>query len=194
MHDPALDRRTPALPEIDPELAAMEAEMAAAHGDEPVSVDAGTLQRILAGLRNKKHAVKSTGAPAKAGRDNRHKAGYDRQMRRAVERGAEDYTPDRSKSPHARLGRAKPKQDHRFAVYEYKMAMRQQLSKIKLTMLLTECPEIKFVVGVPGLRNVWQLSQATTATVHAIPGFGPKRREAVRKYLVGRRVPCSWEA
>ena len=60
--------------------------------------------------------------------------------------------------------------------------------------LLVECPEAKWVVSVPGIRNVWQLAQAPTDTIRSIPGLGPARRLKLRAYLISKNVPVAWEA
>lgn len=176
----------PPTPEIDPELAAMEAEAGAPTGS--------VLERLLQTvLRRKDAKATSHGVPAEKGhRDRRRAAGQARMTRRAMERYGNN--PDRKAQPHARMGRSRLKKSPRQVEWEFKTQARQELSRIRLTTVLPQCAEIKYVIGTPGLKNVWQLCQASTATIHAIPGFGPKRRQAVRKYLVENQVPVAWEA
>jgi hypothetical protein len=111
-----------------------------------------------------------------------------------MERGAPGYKPDPRKQPHARLGRAKAVKSQAQIASEFRAAARAQLVKIKLHLILPHCPDIKYVVGTPGIRNVWQLSQQTNATMAAIPGLGPKRRKAILKYLHEHQVPTTWDA
>lgn len=102
--------------------------------------------------------------------------------------------PDRRKQPFARLGRAKVKPPQFILEANFRQDMRRALSAIKLAKLVPECPEMKYLVGVPGLRNVWQLSQAPTEWIKAIPGLGPARRRKVWEYLRSKNVPLRWEA
>lgn len=170
-------------PEIDDELAAMEANAPGARGITQKIID--TVLR------------KSTGKGLKTqGPTGGTKHGKARSQGRAIRRamGRVGQSPDPHKSPHARLGRRKLTKSQPQLASEYRAAIRGELSRIKLTKLLTECPELKFVAGVPGLGNVWQLSQAPTARIHDIPGMGPARRKKIRAYLIGRNVPVVWEA
>lgn len=109
---------------------------------------------------------------------------------RAIKRIA--HKPDPAKQPFARLGRAKPVKSAMQREIEFRAAVRGELSRIKLTSILRECPEVKFLAGVPGFRSVWQLSQASTATIQEIPGLGPTRRKKIHTYLKGKNVPVRW--
>lgn len=177
----------PPTPEIDPELAAMEA------GTAPRE---SMTERLLRTVLNRREAKGTPTQGPKAGekgvRDSRRERGQGRTTRRAMERYK--GTPDRKTQPHARLGRGKPVKSQAQLASEYRQVLRSQLSRIKITMLLAECPEVKFVCGVPGLRNVWQLSRATTEFIHAVPGLGPARRKKIKAYLQSKQVPVAWEA
>jgi hypothetical protein len=170
----------PALPEIDPEMAALEAG-----SKGKAKTLAESILAALSGRRTKGQPSLGPGSLPKT------VMSADRATKRAVQRRE---ARDPAKSPHARLGRAKPVKSKAQQESEFRAAIRAQLSRIPLTMILKDCPDVKYIVGVPGIRNVWQLSRASTATVHAIPGLGPKRRQAVRRYLAEQRVPVSWEA
>lgn len=180
----------PAKPEIDPELEAMEAEMAA-NGPK-------TLAQKLVGaaatlMRGDSKGKKSKGPTGNRGNpnDQRHLMSEGRMAARAAKRME---GVDRSRSPHARLGRAKPVKSPEQREREYRRAMEAELKSINLTRLVKDCPEMKFVIGVPGMKNVWQLSQAPTEWVHAIPGLGAARRKKIRAYLVKQNVPVVWAA
>lgn len=183
----------PPAPEVDDELAAMEAANAesATSGKSAARV---LTERLLATVLNRRTAKGTPTQGPKGGekgvRDQRRSMSPDRAMARAATQASR--TADRTRTPHARLGRAKAKKSPAQLNWEFREAARKALCKIKLTMIQVHCPEIKFVIGHPGLRTVWQLSQLDTATVHAIPGFGPKRRAAVAKYLREHQVPCKW--
>jgi len=176
MQDPTM------APEIDDELAAMEANAAGARG---VNRTQAMLNAVL-GKRSGK------GTPSQG--PTKQRSGQGRALRRQMERGAPGYRPDPAKRSHARLGRAKLVKSQAQIASEFRASARAQLSKAKLHLLLPHCPDIKYVVGTPGIRNAWQLSTASTATIHAIPGLGPKRRQAIRKYLLEHQVPVHWEA
>lgn len=135
-------------------------------------------------------AVPSAGT--KAVRDKRRTSGRDRAVRRAVKRS--DSVPEVTGRAHARLGRAKLSKGTEQIAIEQRAATRAYLSKVKITLLVSECPDVKFLAGVPGIKTTWQLSQASTATIHAIPGLGPVRRKKIRAYLIGKRIPVIWEA
>jgi hypothetical protein len=110
--------------------------------------------------------------------------GFLRRMARAA-----PGPPERAARSHARLGRAKPVKSRAQVAIELHSAIRAELRHLKLSQLQGECPEIKFVLG---LRTVWNLSQASTVTIHAIPGLGPARRKKVYDYLTSKNVPVSW--
>lgn len=163
----------PALPEIDDELAALEANSPAR---------TGVMNRILNSIAAK--AKSPNHGPVKVTPD------HSRRTRRAMARSAPDYKPVNT---HGRLGRAKPVKSQAQLAYEYKTAVRGALSRIKVVRLITECPELKFVAGTPGLKTVWQLSQAPTEWIHSIPGLGEKRRKRIHAYLIGKDVPVAWK-
>jgi hypothetical protein len=118
----------------------------------------------------------------------------DRRARRAIQRA--DGSPDPRTSPHARLGRAKlaaPFKGPKQLALEEKAATRAYLSKIPVSALVADCPDMKFIAGVPGLRDTWQLSQAPSALIHSINGLGRVRRKKIHTYLVDKNVPVIWE-
>lgn len=176
----------PPKPEIDPEVAELEAN--APH--------AGHVQRFINNLVGRKSAKGDPTQGPKNGagkgvRDVRGLAGKDRRMRRALERMGTD--PDPRKRSHARIGRAKVANQQHQTAAEFRQAARKQLTKAKLEMILPFCPEAKYVKdALPKVRNVWQLSQLSTATVRAVPGLGPKRRKALLDYLHSHQVPTKW--
>lgn len=174
----------PPTPKIDPELLEMEAERGAQE----------TIIEKIQKLVGRRPHVKET--PHGPRRDRKHgkTANEDRWKRRVMARAGDDYKPDPRTQPHARLGRARAKKSQAQINWEFREQARRALSRIKLTVIQPHCPDIRFVVGVPGLRTVWQLSQATNATMHAIPGLGPKRRQAILKYLHEHNVPTAWTA
>lgn len=178
----------PPAPVIDPELAEMEAAAASRTTAEEVRAAGESItQRLLRTVLQKRESKgRPTQGPASV---PKAKMSANRAVARAVK---SREAPDRSRTPHARLGRAKPKKSQSQINWEFREAARQALSGIKLVSIQVHCPELKYVVGHPGVRTVWQLSQLDTATVHAIPGFGPKRRQAVAKYLREHQVPCKW--
>lgn len=181
----------PPTPEIDPELAEMEAE---ASGKSKARVVTERLLRtVLARRESKGTPTQGPKGGEKSVRDQRRSMSEGRAIRRTVERSHPDYKPDPRKRSHARLGRAKPVKSQFQLASEYKAAVRAELSRIKVIRLIAECPEIKFVAGVPGLKTVWQLSQAPTAWIHAIPGLGEKRRQKLHAYLISRQVPVAWK-
>lgn len=169
----------PDKPEIDPELAAMEATAVTS----PVS----TLQRLIGSAMSRA----KPGHQPVAARDRRRGVSEGRATVRAVK---QLQGTDRKNTPHARLGGAKLVKPAWVVERDYKRAVRAELSKIKLSRLVGECPEMKWVAGVPGMKTAWQLSQAPTAWVHAIPGLGAARRKKIRKYLVDKGVTVLWEA
>ena len=119
----------------------------------------------------------------------------DRKNRRAIARA--DHAPTVAGRPHARLGRAKlaaPIKGPKQLALEEMAATRAYLSKIPVTALASEFPDIKYVAGVPGIRDVWQLAQARTETIHGIAGLGPVRRKKLRAYLTSKNVPVVWAA
>jgi len=176
----------PAPPEIDPELAEMEAEA----GTKGKSQARTFMERILANLARKDKGRPSHGP---AGKEKHGPApNVDRMMRRAIARVGTN--PDPKKTPHGRLGRAKATERKRPSQIQYQLKQdaRKALSRIRVTRLMTDCPDMKYVASVPGLGNVWQLCQASTPTIHEISGLGPKRRKAIHDYLASKNVPCKW--
>lgn len=173
----------PAAPVIDDELAEMEAH---AH--------VSSVRKVIDSVMRQVKATPTNRAPnEKSHRDKRNSpSAQGRTVRRAMLR--QGQTPDPKTRPHARLGRAKMVKSQPQLVIEYRAAVRGELSRIKLTRLQGECPEIKYLLGTPGLKNVWQLSQAPTAWIQAIPGLGPARRKKIRGYLVGKGIQVIWEA
>lgn len=174
----------PPIPEVDPELAELEEQ---AHKGKSI------IRTIQERLLRTKGTPRSGQDPQRGGtRDKRHEMGMGRRTRRAMARGGKD--PDRRKTPHARLGRAKARTPIFIQDANYRNEVRKALSRIKTIKLVVDCPEAKYVAGVPGLGNVWQLSQAPTAWIQSIPGLGPARRKKLRAYLVSKNVPVAWEA
>jgi hypothetical protein len=169
----------PAKPEVDPELAALEA---------------GRVERFVSNLIQKAAEVRkihNVGVKSRVESRDKRGGSHGRAARRALARS--DSGPDPRTRPHARLGRAKPVKSPQQWEWERQRAIQPVLSKVKLTMLLTECPEIKFVAGTPGLKNAWQLARATSETIHAIQGLGPARRKRIHAYLTGKNVPVVWK-
>lgn len=189
----------PPKPEIDPEVAEIEANAMRLRSEDTghSHAEVSRVQKLINGLVGRQRAKGDPTQGPKNGagkgvRDSRNVAGKDRRLRRAMERMGTD--PDRTKRPHARIGRAKvSNQQHRLAA-EFRQAARKQLVKVKLTTILPHCPDLKYVIGQPGIKNVWQLSQQTTATINAISGLGPKRRKAILDYLHSHQVPTKWTA
>jgi len=171
----------PAPPEIDPELAQLEAGKSQART---------FMERVLANLGRKGKGKPSLGPVGKAKHGSQ--PNEERWRRRAIARYGTN--PDPKKTPHGRLGRAKAvKSKTRSQIqYQLKQDARKALSRIRVTRLMTDCPDMKYVASVPGLGNVWQLCQASTPTIHEISGLGPKRRKAIHDYLASKNVPCKW--
>ena len=160
-------------PEIDPELAAMEASSPHVQG---------LVGRMIQGRR---------AAAGRAGkRSMQEPKSIGRRAQRALVRadGLPQIPQGRIRSG-AKLAKSKMQQE-----IEYRAVVRKMLWKIKLELLLPDVPDLRFVIGQPGLRNVWQLCQAPTGTIHEIPGLGPARRKKIRAYLIGKDVPVAWEA
>lgn len=177
----------PAPAPVDDEMAALEAEAAGAMG-----VDASVVQKILASFR--KTVGRSPYAPVKStGPVGKPKRGADRLQRRAMERSAPDWKPDpATRNSAVGIGRGKPVKSDAQKAIEYRRAVRNTLRGIKLERLVPSCPDVKHLLGNPGLKNVWQLTQAPTGWVHAIPGLGPKRRKAIHSYLTEQGVVTVW--
>jgi hypothetical protein len=167
----------PAKPELDPELLAMEAQAGGM-----ITSDQYHRLEAIAGP-----GKRSASAGPEAKTKNRTRRG-----RRALAR--RDARPDLVNRSHARLGRAKPVKSKMQMEIEFRAAVREQLSGIKLSKVLRECAELRYVAGTPGLGNVWQLSRASTATIQGIPGLGAVRRQKIKAWLQSRNVPVSWEA
>jgi len=146
---------------------------------------------VMEQVTAKKASTKGVRPQSKAGRDRRRSAGEARRVRRVMAQSTK--VPDRAARPHARLGGAKLTKSEAQRASEERLAMRGYLSKVKVTRLLVECPEVKWVASVPGIRNVWQLSQLPTSAIREIPGLGPARRRNLRAYLVGKSIPVAWE-
>lgn len=173
----------PPPPVIDDELAEMEA----------ANQVSATQKLIDSVLRRNRATPTNQKPPEKSHRDKRNSPeAQGRSIRRAMLR--QGQTPDPKTRPHARLGRAKMVKSQPQLMIEYQAAVRGELSRIKLTRLQGECPEIKYLLGTPGLKNVWQLSQAPTAWIQAIPGLGPARRKKIRAYLTGKGIQVIWAA
>jgi hypothetical protein len=174
----------PAPPEIDPDLADLEAE---AKGKSQART---FMERVLANLARKGKGKPSQGPVGKA--KHGPQPNEDRWKRRQLARYGTN--PDPKKTAHGRLGRAKATERKRPSQiqYQFKEEARKALSRIRVTRLLADCPDMKYVASVPGLGNVWQLSQASTPTIHEIAGLGPKRRKAIHDYLASKNVPCKW--
>lgn len=165
-------------PAIDPELAAMEAEMAA--------------NAVLERAEAKKSDPRSQPRPGRKSTRDRRSGGRKRTAKRNMAR--HDNAPDRASRPHARLGGAKLVKSEVQRASEERLAVRKYLSGVKVIRLIVECPEIKWVVSVPGIRNVWQLCQLPTESIRAITGLGPARRRNLRAYLISKNIPVAWEA
>lgn len=164
-------------PEVDPELIAMEMAMAPSAAAYVVA-EADKKRETDPNMKH--HGPK--GKTESMGR-------RERRARRIMK-----PTMEITGRTHARIGRAKPVKSEMQRGIEMRRALREELSRMKLVTMIKDCPEIRFVAGVPGFRTAWQLTQASTATVSAIPGFGPKRRAAVRAYLTGHGATVLWEA
>lgn len=163
----------PAKPEIDPELAEMEAN---------------AVHKFIDGLMGK-IGGKGKGVPTNGPQG---KPPSDRSRRRALLRMGQPVDP--KTVTHGRVGRLKPVKSQFQENMEFRNAARSELVRIKLTTIQPQCPDVKYIIGTPGIRNVWQLSQAPAALIHSIPGLGPKRRQAVLKYLRDNQVPVVWVA
>lgn len=151
---------------------------------EPETSDSGIARRIMSAISM------AAGTAPKNGPQTALVRGRARRTRRAMERVGVD--PDRRTQPHARIGRARLAKSDVQRGIEFRTAVRAELSRIKVYRLVRECAELKYLAGVPGLANVWQLCRASTETMHSIPGLGPARLAKVRAYLVGKNIPVSW--
>jgi hypothetical protein len=158
--------------------------------EDPAVIANAVMEQITA----KKSSTKGVRPQSKAGRDNRRTAGEARRVRRVIAQKSKTKVVDRSARPHARLGGAKLVKSDTQRQLEERRVMRQYLSRVKTARLIVECPEAKYVASVPGLGNVWQLSQTTRDVLLGIPGMGPARRRKLRAYLVSKQIPVAWEA
>lgn len=72
-----------------------------------------------------------------------------------------------------------------------KRAMERALKAVRTSRLVGECPAMRSVVSTYG--NVFALATATTEAIRAVPGCGPKKRQAIKEYLATKNVRVEWE-
>lgn len=124
---------------------------------------------------------------AKSARDRRRESGSSRAVRRAIQRYGKD--PEAREQPHARLGRAKLIRPAFLVEAEQRTAVRRYLSKVKISALVPECPEMKLVEH---FGSVFVLASASTEMIKAVRGLGPTKRGKIRDYLISKNVPVNW--